>query len=139
MILDEIAKLIDDNSTSKTVGTNLFKGFENPMAPDTSTFVHEYGGRAPEFTFGSSSPAWEIPRIQVVDRSTDYVAARKSAEFNYKLLMGQVNKTLKPSSGATGTRYLSIEPQQSPFYLGQDDNLRHRFVCNFECLKSLSS
>ncbi len=139
MILDEIAKLIDDNSTSRTVGTNLFKGFAPARAPATATFLHEYPGQAPSLRMGSSTPFFELPRIQVVDRSTDYVTARNASEHWYKLFMGTDNTTLKPSTGATGTWYLALTPLQSPFYLGQDANERHEFAFNVEAMKSLST
>lgn len=139
MLLDEIAKLIDDSSTEFSVGTNLFKGFESSHVLDTALFVHEYGGRSPELVFSSSTPAYEIPRVQVVSRSSDYQTARNNIETIYRLMIGQTNITLKPSTGATGTKYLSISPIQSPFYLNQDENERHRCVCNFEVMKLLST
>jgi len=140
LILDEIAYLIDSNSTTRTMGTNLFKGFEHSKAPNTCTFIHEYGGRSPELTLGNSStPAWEYPRVQILDRSTDYQIARNAAEKWYRLLMNQTNTTLKPTSSATGARYLDITPVQSPFYVGTDENNRHEVACNYECRKYLST
>jgi len=138
MILDEIAKLIVD-STTMALGTNIFKGFENNRAQDTATFVHETQGAAPTRIFASSTPAWENPRIQIVDRSSDYQTGRDASELNYKILQGQVNVTLKPSSSASGTTYLTIDPVQSPFYLGLDDSDRHTFACNYQIFKSLST
>ena len=139
MMLDEIGYLIASNSTAWTTGTNLFKGYEPANAPDTSTFLHEHAGPPPEFVFSSSTPAWEQPRLQVVNRSTDYQTAMNNAQAHYKLLIGQVNTILKPSSSATGVTYLNIEAVQSPFYLGQDDNARHRYGCNYETMKPLST
>lgn len=140
MILDEIAYLIDSNSTARTIGTNLFKGFEHSQAPNTATFIHEYGGRSPQFTLGNSStPKWEYPRVQIVDRSTDYQTARNAAEDWYRLLMAQTNVTLKPSSGATGIRCYNIIPISSPTFIEQDDNGRFKIVTNFEVQKQLST
>jgi len=139
MILDEICYLIDSNSTSRTLGTNLFAGFQSPLTPDTATFVQEYSGRKPNFTFGSSTPAWENPRVQILDRSTDYQTARNASEKHYKIIMGQVNVVLKPSSSATGTTYLSLTPINSPFYVGQDSNERHQMAFNIEAMKNLST
>ncbi len=139
MILDEIAYLVSANST-RIIGTNIFKGYEHSKAQNTCTFIHEYGGRSPAFNLGNTStPSWEYPRVQIVDRSTDYQKARNAAEDWYRLLMAQTNVTIKPTSSATGTRYLSITPLQNPFYLGVDENNRHRFACNYETMKQLST
>jgi hypothetical protein len=139
MLLDEIAYLLDTNSTARTAGTSLFKGYENEKAPDTATFIHEYGGERPQMVLSSSVPAYEIPYVQIVDRSSDYQTARNQAEVWYRLLMGQANTTLKPSSSATGTRYLALSPIQSPMYTGQDANGRHRVSTNYRVMKSLST
>ncbi len=139
MLLDELCYHINTNSTARTLGTNLFKGPMSPNAPDTATFIQEYGGESPELRMGSSTPFYELPRVQIIDRSTDYQKARNKAETWYKLFMGLANTTVKPSSGATGTRYLAITPLQSPFSIGQDANERYQIVCNYECTKYLST
>lgn len=139
MLLDEVAKLLDDNSTARTVGTNIFKGFAPPRAPDTCTFVYEYPGRSPQMVMGSSVPAYELPRIQIVERSTNYQTARSQAETWYRLVMGQVNTTLKPTTAATGANYLALSPLQSPFLMEIDENERFKIACNYEVNKALST
>lgn len=139
MILDEVAKLITDNTTTRVAATNLFKSFNHPQAPDTSTFLLETQGIPPTRTFGSSDPAFENPSLQIIDRSSDYITARNSAELIYKLLDRQVNTTLLPAAGTTGTFYLSISAQQSPFSLGTDDNDRFQISHNYLISKELST
>jgi len=139
MILDEVAKLLADNTTTLVQATNLFKGFEHNRTQDTATFLHEFQGTPPVRVFASSTPAYEMPSIQIVDRSSDYQIGRASSELNYKIMQGQANVVLKPSSSASGTLYLTIDAIQSPFYLGLDKNDRHTFACNYRILKSLST
>ena len=141
MLLDEIAQLITDNSTNRTLGSNLFKGSKQTKigAPDTATFLHETQGLTPEFLFGSSTPWRENPGVQIINRSSDYQTARNAAELQYKILIGQTNATLKPSSSATGVLYYTINAQQAPFSIGQDDNAREQISCNFLVEKVLST
>lgn len=139
MILDEVAKLITDNTTTRVQGTSLFKSIIHPQAQDTSTFIFETQGITPTRVFGSSTPAFENPGVQIIDRSSDYQIARVAAELNYKILQGQANVTLLPAAGTTGTKYLTLEPQQSPFSIGRDDNDRHQISCNFLVMKELST
>lgn len=139
MFLNEIAYLITSATTTRILGTNLFIGQEASRAPDNATFCHEYPGQAPQMVMSSSVPAYENPKVQIVERSTSYQAGRKKAETWHKLLIGQANSVLKPSSSATGCKYLSISSLQSPFYGGQDGNGRHQFICNYLCSKALST
>jgi len=138
MILDEIAKLITDNTT-KAAGTDLFKSFMHSESQDSATFIFETQGIAPTRTFGSSDPAFENASIQIIDRSSDYQIARNSAETVFKLLDRQVNTTLLPAAGTTGTLYLSIDAQQSPFSIGTDDNDRFQISHNYIVKKELST
>jgi len=138
MLLQEIVEYIRTQSTGFVRGTNLFRGFWHDV-PDTATLVREYGGRPPQHTFGSTTPEWEAPRIQVLCRSKSYDTARDNAETIYRLLDNVSNQTLTPSTSATGTRYLKIDAQQSPFSLGRDDNDRAIIGCNYEVWKELST
>ncbi len=139
MLLDEIGYHIDINSTAFTVGTNVYKGGFAVDSPDTAISISEYPGMAPSMRMGSSTPAYESPRFQITSRSTDYQTARNNAEDIYRMLVGIKNQTIKPSSGANGCWYLSVDALQSPFDLGFDENARRRIVCNFQADKYLST
>jgi len=139
MILDEVAKLITDNTTTRVAATSLFTAFNHPQAQDTATFIFETQGVPPTRTFGSSDPTFENPGVQIIDRSSDYDTARDSSELIFKLLDRQANTTLLPAAGTTGAFYLSVDAQQSPFSIGQDDNGRHQISCNFLIKKELST
>lgn len=136
MLLDEIAKLLQDNSIA-TVDTDLFKGAA-PATPHTCTTLYETPGIAPTFCM-STAPVFEQAGLQVISRSTNYKTARNKAESIYRRFIGTGNATLKPTSTATGTKYLNIEAVQTPFYLGIDDNKRHMVSCNYLVWKQLST
>jgi len=137
MLLPEVARYLHDNSIG-TIGTNIFKAFV-PDSPHTCITVYSYPGSAPSNVFGSSNAAWEQPRFQIVCRSSEYSTADKKARDVWNLLNNVTNITLKPSTAATGCLYLRIEPLQSPFDLGDDDNGRSRIVCNYEAMKGVST
>lgn len=137
MLLDELAQLIQDSGLA-TIGTNLFKSFM-PDSPATAITVYETGGTLPQQTLGSTNCAWEMPRVQIVCRSTDYQIARNKAEDIFGTMNGVVNQILKPSTGAAGCRYIRIEAVQSPFSLGQDANARLQVVCNYQVMKEVST
>lgn len=139
MILDEVVKLITDNTTTRVAASSLFTAQIHPDNPDTATFIFETQGTPPARVFGSSEPAWENPGIQIIDRSSDYDTARNSAELIYKILQGQANVTLKSTGTATGAFYLTLEPQQSPFPLLRDENDRFQIACNYLISKELST
>ena len=122
------------------MGTNLFKSFDHPRAPATATFVNETQGREPMLSLGgSSNPMYEIPRVQIIDRSSDYETARNNSEFIYRVFLDTGNQTLLPVAGADGTRYLTLSPLQSPFRFSQDESGRHLISFNAEVMKSIST
>lgn len=126
-MIEDVAGFIDSGSTALTAGTNLFMNFL-PDTPNTAVAVYETGGAPPEFVFGSTTPAWRNPRVQVVSRSTSSQTARTRIETVYRRLAGVSNTTLQ---GASGPNYLSITPVQDPFLLGRDEQARVTFACNF--------
>lgn len=141
MLLDEIAYHLQTNSIgtiASTAANGIYKAFM-PHAPATCTVLYEYTGQAPQQRFSSSTPAYEIPHFQIVCRSTSYATARTKAHSIFKLLNGVVSQTIKPSSGATGCTYFSIEPNQSPFDMGKDENDYMRVACNYAAKKNLST
>src|ERR1051325_6921886 len=127
MLLDEIGAYLQSLSLG-TVGTDLFLG-STPDSPDACVTVREYGGEAPEFTLGPSV-AYEQPRIQIVCRAgvADYAAARTKAEAIYRAL-NVAEATL------SATHYLRIEPLQSPFPIGRDENNRWEIAFNCSVMK----
>lgn len=137
MILKELGKYLQDNSLG-TLGTNLFLG-HMPATPATCACLYENSGMAPQWTFGSTTPQWESPTVQVICRSTDYVTARNKADDIWRYLVNVANQTLLPAAGATGAYYLRVDALQSPFSVGPDENGNVVLSCNYLVRKRLST
>jgi hypothetical protein len=138
MMVDEIGFYIQSQGFG-TLGTNLFKSFM-PSNPFTLVGVYEYPGSRNQFVFGSTSaPAWERPRLQIVSRSTSYATAMKKLQGIYKSLELVSNKTLAPTSLATGCLYIRIQPISAPFTMGLDYHELLRVAVNFDVMKELST
>ena len=120
-LLDEVATFIAAGTTL-TVGTDLFKGLM-PDEPDTCVTIYESPGRAPVEEMGANSPV-ERPNLQVISRSGAYATARANSQSVWDLLRTVTEQTL------SGKHYLRIQPFQSPFLMGRDENRRVRIVFN---------
>ncbi len=114
-----------------TLGTNLFLGFE-PDTPDTSVTLYDTSGLQPDNTFGNdTAPVLENPSLQVRTRATTFATSESLSRDIWTLLTKVINETL------TSTRYLRIQPEQSPFSLSRDSQNRAIFVCNYTVTKAL--
>ncbi|MDX1746093.1 MAG: minor capsid protein [Halobacteriales archaeon] len=136
MLLDDIASYILANTTGFTLGTNLFKSRTPETAADTSVTLFEAPGLAPEWSFGSTTPTRERPRLQVLSRSTSYQTARNNAETIHKALDRQIVNSTSVSS--TGPRYILVRAVQQPFPIDFDSNVRHTISCNYDIEKERS-
>ena len=76
-VLEAVGTIIDTNSATLTLGTNLFLG-KMPESPDLCVAVYEYAGTQPLATFGATAIEVDRPSVQVVVRvaKEDYPAAR---------------------------------------------------------------
>lgn len=116
-----------------TVGTNLFAGFM-PDTPHACGTLYEYGGAPPDLGFSYPGIQHENSAVQMVFRGnpTDYSSPRAKSETVYRLFT-----SMKPGL-LTGTKYLQIRANQSPFLMQRDGLQRVYIVCNYICLKELS-
>ncbi len=106
-------------------------------SPDTSVGFFETGGAAPNYVLGSLSHV--RPGIQVISRSTSYIAASLNADTIHGILSVVENTDIAKTAPTTGTtRYITITPNQSPFEIGEDDKRRQLFSCNYFIQKALS-
>lgn len=126
VLLDDIASYLQAHGAG-TVGTNLFKGYM-PDQPDDLVALFEYAGETMELTM-SPDPTLERPGLQARVRSRTYQAGRAKIESVVTILHGLAEATLG------GTRYLLIQANQSPEFLGLDASNRNEFVVNFSILK----
>jgi hypothetical protein len=131
-LLDEIGTELQALGCG-TLATDIFLGLM-PASPDACGVVHEYPGEAPELGFGVDGLQWEHPRLQVVFRGAagDYAGPRAKAETAFVGLAKVQDKLL------SGTRYLLVEPLQSPFLLKRDDRERVHIAFNVSVWKEPS-
>lgn len=127
----EVAALLEARGVG-TRGVDLFDNGLTP-APDAQVAIQEYGGDAPEFLHDRDGVGYELRRFQLSVRAPSFDAAQLLAEAAHGVLTGVRNTTL------SGTWYRRIVPLQSPFPLGQDQNGRHRFACNYRAEKRPSA
>jgi hypothetical protein len=113
-----------------TLGTNLFLG-RLPESPDTCVAIYQYAGLRPLDQLGTAAPNLEQPSLQVRCRATSYATAEALANDIWGVLVVILNQTL------TSTRYLRVEPQQSPFPLERDTQDRIIFVANYNVTKEV--
>lgn len=141
MLLDDVATYLAANSTHFTVGAagDLMKAvmLDDGGVPDTVVVLYETGGVGTVHTLSTSGLAarqYEQPALQVLSRSTAYQTARNRAEAAFRLLDGYTGGL--PTS--TGTTYLSVAAQQSPFSVGRDSNQRYLVSTNYLIRKESS-
>lgn len=126
----EIKTLLDALGTLGTLTVNSM-----PATPNTIGTIYEYGGQAPERGFGVSGIKYEKPALQIAFRGEpgEILAPRNKAEIAWRYL-----PTIQPGALGAGvtTEYLMIDPQQSPFLLGDSDkNNRFKIGFNFYITK----
>lgn len=130
-----LKKLSGTGTTGNLVITQLL---DHTGAPDTLMALYETGGMAPNWIFGSTSPAYETASLQVISRSSSYATARSRAYLAYRILGGIRNQYLPTSTYTTKCLYLDCNPDQPPFSIGQDSNKRWLLSCNFTVHKERS-
>ena len=106
-----------------------------PETPDKVIMLKENGGAAPEAFFADESATIEQPTLQCIVRGapTEYDEPRLQIE---RLYQGVIDWGAFVEDG---TRYLGLDPIQSPFPLGRDKNQRATFSVNFTVQKELSA
>lgn len=116
-----------------TLGTIVIGSL--PASPNVIGVLYEYGGWAPERRFGVVGVGYEHPAFQLLFRGEphDYAGPRAKAELAWRALM-----SIQPGVLGT-TKYLTIDPQQSPFAIRpQDENNRHFIGFNIYVMKEPS-
>lgn len=132
MLLPDIVSVIETAALA-SFGVDLFSGGLPPNPSECCALV-EYGGMPPmrtqnEGAIPSSAQGAEMPRFQLIVRSSDYEAGRTFIQSLWDLLDAIVNRDVN------GTFYQRVAALQSPFMLERDDNDRWIFVANFQASK----
>jgi hypothetical protein len=111
-----------------TLATNLFIDFM-PATPFDVTVVSGYSGPAPVRIIGQRSPAYDIPKVQILVRRESPSAALAAIEAIYDYLEGV------SSLAIGGLNIIFIRAVQSRgLYLGKDLNNLTTYTLNFEVL-----
>jgi len=143
-LVTDVGTYLESASTALTIATSSAAGnlYLLPFpknASDSAVCLVEFSAGLPVTAMTSSlgSPVAERRGLQLMVREArdGYQTAETLAQTIYELLdrIGEV------TMAASTTRYLDIEATSMPFYLGVDDNERHRFVCSFTVLKERSA
>jgi len=132
VMLDDVATYLEANST-RFNRSNLTRSFM-PDSPSTVTTLYDTGGAAPIHFFSTGATrAYEQPSLMVHSRSTDYQTVRANIRAVWAILDSVSNQTLPT---ATGTHYVDVSANQSPFALTRDANDRFVMSVNFSVVKS---
>lgn len=108
-----------------TLGTSIFVNVK-PATPDNLISVFGYAGSPPERTHDTSGNS--RPGIQVYVRDTSASTCRTRIESVFNLLDGISDTSL------SGIFFLSIQANQSPIPMGDDENGRKEFIINFSTI-----
>ena len=134
-LVSDVTTYLAGASLGLTVGStgNLINVPFSDVSPQAVVCIIQYSGRPAVRAFGASigAPVCEVHRFQITARdiANNFSTAQALIESIHAALDHLGESTL------SGTRYLNVTAVAPPFYLGQDDDDRHRFVCNFEAWK----
>lgn len=120
MFLNEIGSYLEQKGIG-VVGNDIFFA-QVPENPDDIIAIFETGGFEPELLFDK---VIEYPTFQIWVRGLDYETARSKIQAIFELLSGNTEI------------YPLIHAMQSPVSLGQDEQNRWEFSCNFKVIKEV--
>lgn len=131
-LLDDLQDLLSSGSTGLS-GTILLGRLSDTPAEQIA--IAETGGMAPvhAMSSGPGNAILEIPRVQILSRSTTYSAAHTRIKLVEGLLDGLRPRTIN------GTQYHFASAVQPPFLLEYDANGRPVLAQNFEIQKARST
>ena len=124
----EIVKFIE-GVTGYHAGDIIQAGRMVQSAPVRCILIQETGGE-PNFY----CPDMVNLTIQIICRAANYWDARADAWIIYQAIHGTSNwelPRLDAVSGEENYLAMTVEALQAPYYLGEDDNRRHLFTCNY--------
>lgn len=130
-MLDELQVYLAGAGLGLVFGTNLFAGFQ-PDTPNAVVVLYEYMPAEPGDFMGPQAPGYENSSLQVKVRDADYVTGRTTARAVYDALRVVTSMTL------SGTPYIAIRPQTTPYLLDRDQTRRVNHVFNCRVIKSPS-
>lgn len=132
-LLDDLSDLLSSGSTGVLSGTIYLGRLSDTPAEQVA--IAETGGMAPVHAMASGAglAVLEIPRVQILSRSTTYAAAKTRIKLVEGLLDGLRPRTIN------GVQYHFVSAVQPPFLLEYDANNRPVLAQNFEIQKARST
>lgn len=125
-MFQEICNLVAD-LTGLTKGADLQVGHRLPGAPDRCTLIGESGGGESNFY----CPDIINLNIQAVTRAKTYFQARNDAWVVFNVLHGTAGWNMLSVGSGPDYLVMAIEAMTTPQYIGQDENGRFEFSCNY--------
>jgi len=126
-MIKEIAAFIA-SKTSFVIGDTLQVGHRTQDAPDRCNVVLESAGGGLYFDL----PDRVDKMIQVISRANTYLRARDDAWEIFDALHGTAGWTLSAVAPAVQNyEAMTIEAIAPPQYIGEDENRRFEYSCNF--------
>lgn len=125
-MLNEIAQHIEDN-TALELGSTLQVGFRPATAPDRCVVLLERTPGKADFYLADRIDY----HLQVIARSPDLQEARSDAWAVHALLHGKAGIDLPQVNSGPRYHASTIEANQAPGWIGQDERGRHEYSVNF--------
>lgn len=120
-LLDDLAYYLEQQTVGTRGSTLFISGFAG--AQDNQIALVETGGVEPYKDIPINRPT-----VQVLVRNTDYKTGLTKAYEVFRLLDKQNDRLVLKAGGVD---VMQVNALQEPTYLGQDDNSRHLFTCNY--------
>lgn len=127
-MLEDLASLLTGYVTLKT--DLWLNEMPKPNGVTVMSVIREYGSMAPDLGF--DGPLMEHRRVQILTRARSYNDGETRAWALYNVLSAIVNQVVG------GKQYYAINPLQTPFYMGADENGLALFAFNLEVQKEPS-
>jgi hypothetical protein len=131
-MLTELVDYLETLGLSLTEGTNIFKGVLPSTAIDAGSLVEYDGLGMVKRQTETGSTLCEMPRLQLMWRSTNYETGMAKIRAIWKALHTVSNTTIG------STFYQRIESDAPPFHMGKDENGRYLFAVNFTVTREAS-
>ena len=76
------------------------------------------------------------PQVQISVKNKSMATAESTIQQIYDIMypIGTFEKSITVTTNENTTETVKIVPRQSPFYLEKDDNNRHVYVFNIDCI-----
>lgn len=125
-LLKDIAEWFESESIGLEHGAKMFSGRLPDTEQDAVAVLHYASGRPVTVLSDDGVPVADKPLVQVLTRFADYEIGFETAIKAHNAMIALHGVTF------LHTRFVSVMPLQSPFYIGDTEDDRPLFSCNYE-------